>query len=280
MKVGFVGAGKVGCSLGKHLASKGVSVIGFYSRSMESAVSAADFTKSNYFSNLETLIEESDVVFITVPDDCIGVVWDQIKDLNIAGKMICHCSGSLSSKIFSGIEKAGAFGFSVHPLLAVSDRYDSYQEFPKALFTIEGCSKCLPTMKAFLKNTGLTVGEIDAENKTRYHAAAVFGSNLVVALMAAAQEEFAKCGLSDEMLHKAIEPLILGNVHKVLAQGAVNGLTGPVERNDVGTISRHLLALDSENKDVYRILSKKAITVAKAKHPDSDYSQLENILNT
>ena len=136
MKVGFVGAGKVGCSLGKLFSDSQHNLAGFYSRSFESARDAADFTKSKHFQNLETLIEECDTVFITVPDDAISGVWDSIKHMSIAGKMICHCSGSLSSNIFKDIEETGAYGFSIHPLLAVSDRYRSYQELPKALFTI------------------------------------------------------------------------------------------------------------------------------------------------
>ena len=133
-------------------------------------------TKSNYFSNLETLIEESDLLFLTVPDDAITGVWEQIKHMSIAEKMICHCSGSLSSRIFSGIENANAFGFSIHPLLAVSDRYESYQELPKALITIEGAKEHLPRLKSFLESTGLTVCEIDSETKVRYHGAAVIAS--------------------------------------------------------------------------------------------------------
>ncbi len=279
MKVGFVGAGKVGFSLGKHFAESGVSVVGYYSRSIDSAKDAAEFTKSKYFSNLETLIEESDVLFITVPDDTIGVIWEQIRPLSIAGKMICHCSGSLSSRIFSGIEETGSFGFSIHPLLAVSDRYVSYQDFPKAVFTIEGDKTHLSELKAFLEMTHLSVAEIDADSKTCYHAAAVFASNLVVALLAAAGEEFSKCGLSDEMQRKALAPLVTGNVAKVLEKGPMESLTGPVERNDVGTVSRHLQELTGLDREIYTVLSKKAVEIAQKKHPDCKYKQLEEVLN-
>lgn len=198
----------------------------------------------------------------------------------IAEKMICHCSGSLSSRIFSGIENAGAFGFSVHPLLAVSDRYESYQELPKALITIEGEKAHLPKLKSFLESTGLTVCEIDSEAKVRYHGAAVFASNLVVGLLSAASDEFAKCGLPEEHLGMAMESLVLGNVKKVLAVGGSDALTGPVERNDVGTVKKHLDEFDGINKEIYKVLSRKAMAIAEAKHPDYDYMQLEEVLNT
>ena len=37
MKVGFIGAGKVGFSLGKYFKTHGVSVVGYYSKTPESA---------------------------------------------------------------------------------------------------------------------------------------------------------------------------------------------------------------------------------------------------
>ena len=138
MKVGIIGAGKVGCSLGMLLNLQYNNVLGFYSRSLQSSKEAAQFTKTKQYFELEELVEESDTIFLTVPDDVIEEVWNCLKRFPIKGKMICHCSGSLSSTIFSNIEDTGAYGFSIHPLLAISDRYSSYKELPKAIFTIEG----------------------------------------------------------------------------------------------------------------------------------------------
>ena len=278
MKVGFVGAGKVGFSLGKLFADSRHDLVGFYSRSSSSAQDAADFTKSKHFQNLETLIKESDTVFITVPDDAISMVWNSIKTMSIAGKMICHCSGSLSSNIFWDIEETGAFGFSIHPLLAVSDRYKSYQELPKALFTIEGNAEHMPEIKALLEESGLKVQVIGADVKTRYHGAAVMCSNLVVGLVQAAEDEFLKCGFSEEQLADAITPLLVGNIKKVLSAGTQAALTGPIERGDIGTVEKHLKTFEGIDRQVYKTLSLKTLEVAKAKHPQADYSTLELLL--
>ena len=37
MKIGFVGAGKVGFTLGKYFQSKGISVVGYFSKNIASA---------------------------------------------------------------------------------------------------------------------------------------------------------------------------------------------------------------------------------------------------
>ena len=280
MKVGFIGAGKVGCSLGKLFAETQHNLTGFYSLTSSSAESAADFTNSTYFQNLEDLIQDSDTVFITVPDDAITAVWEQLKHMSIAGKMICHCSGSLSSEIFRDIKETGAYGFSVHPLLAVSDRYTSYQELPKALFTIEGDESHIIDIEELLHTSNLQSARISADVKTRYHGAAVLCSNLVVALIQAAEDELRICGFSEEQLADAIAPLLLGNVNKVLSVGTKAALTGPIERNDVGTVKKHLDTFEGIDREIYKVLSKKTCEIAKDKHPSANYEALEQLLNS
>ena len=78
MKTGFIGAGKVGFTLGKFFCSKGstdctessnsIKVTGYYSRNTQSAEEAAKFTGTKAFTDIGALIEASDVLFLTVPD--------------------------------------------------------------------------------------------------------------------------------------------------------------------------------------------------------------------
>ena len=48
MRIGFIGAGKVGYSLGRYLKEHHISISGYYSRSLQSAMDAADFTGTNF----------------------------------------------------------------------------------------------------------------------------------------------------------------------------------------------------------------------------------------
>lgn len=77
MKLGFIGAGKVGTTLAKYLAPHH-TIIGFTSHSYKSAEEAADFTGSRAFEHFEELIPLCDTVFITVPDGQIETVWNEI----------------------------------------------------------------------------------------------------------------------------------------------------------------------------------------------------------
>ena len=56
MRVGFIGAGKVGFSLGKYLVSNNVTVTGYFSKSSKSAKLAADFTSTKDYSSLENIL--------------------------------------------------------------------------------------------------------------------------------------------------------------------------------------------------------------------------------
>ena len=78
-----------------------IDLNGYYSKSKHSAKEAAIFTGTKKYDNLEMLIEDSDAIFITTPDSEIQGVWNKINRLSIKGKLICHCSGSISSEIFS-----------------------------------------------------------------------------------------------------------------------------------------------------------------------------------
>ena len=125
IKIGLIGAGKVGFTLGKYLGQYDKKITGYYSRNIKSSREAADFTKSVCFESIESLVKECDIIIITTPDGEIKNVWDSIKRLPITGKIICHCSGSLSSKVFSDIDNHNAYGYSIHPMFAISSKYNS-----------------------------------------------------------------------------------------------------------------------------------------------------------
>lgn len=275
MNTGFIGAGKVGFSMGKYLTERGEHVTGYYSRSAHSSKEAAEFTDTRQYLSLKDLVGDSDALFLTVPDGVIGSVWEQLKTLPIQNKRIIHCSGAMSSAVFSDIGRYHAYGYSIHPLLAVNDKYHSYQDLAGAFFTVEGDGRYLQELKAMLEGFGNTVETIQARDKVRYHAAAAMASNLYVGLVGLCEDLLGGCGFSPENAHKALAPLILGNTENIVRYGTAQALTGPIERNDTATVQKHLENLPQEYREVYRILSKQVLKVAKKKHPGRDYTMME-----
>ncbi len=279
MHTGIIGAGKVGCSLAKYFMLHGLSLSGIFDADKKAAETAADFAGTDFEEKLEDLVRKSDVLFLTVPDGQITTVWNQVRELPIEGKYICHCSGALSARdAFPGIADRGAFGYSIHPLFAVSDRFHSYKELSDAYFTIEGDKWHLEEIKEFFQSFGNPVRLIDASDKIKYHCAAAICSNQVIALIKESLDLLSDCGFDEESALAALKPLIAGNVHKVLLDGCAASLTGPVERGDVQTVKKHLGCLSEKDRKLYAMLSEKLLSVAGQKNPDRDYSALAALL--
>lgn len=278
IKFGFIGAGKVGFSLGKYLKENNIDISGYYSKSQHSAKEAAIFTNTRQYNNLENLIKNSDTIFITTPDNQIADVWNEIKRVPIKEKLICHCSGSISSEVFSNINNHGAYGYSIHPMFAISDKYNSYKNLSQAFITIEGHEKYIENLRILFLHLGNDVAIIKKENKILYHAASVTVSNLVLGLINNSINYLEECGFTQEMAIKALYPLIENNLRNVKERGAVNSLTGPIERGDLSTVINHLNVIPEEDKELYRLLSKNILKIAKVKNLNRDYKNLEEYL--
>ena len=280
MEIGFIGAGKVGTSMGKYLTERGVKVSGYYSRTYQSAAEAADFTGTRAYETIESLVEDNEAVFLTVPDGAITSVWEQIRVLPIQNKIISHFSGSLSSAVFSDISRRGAYGYSIHPLFAINDRFRSCRELSRAVFTIEGDEVRLQQLKYLFSGLGNRVVVIGQENKTLYHAAAAMASNLYVGLVGECERLLESCGFSAEDAHEALSPLIEGNTENIVKYGPEAALTGPIERNDAATVLAHLNALEGNDREVYQVLSREVLRVAEEKHSDRNYDEIKGALQS
>ena len=278
MKIGFIGAGKVGVSLGKYFSENGMEILGYFSRTERSAREAAEFTGSELFLSPEQLIIGSDAVFLTVTDGAIKDTYLSLPKELLKGKQLCHCSGAMSAEeAFPNISDFGAKGTSIHPLFPISSKTESYMELRNAFFCIEG--GCAAEWSAILSDMGNPTRIITSDIKNRYHAACSVASNLVCGLMAESAELLEQCGFTEEEALSALEPLAMSNMKRIFTVGPTAALTGPVERNDVSTIKKHIACINGGNdSDIYRAVSKKLTEMAKERHPQADYTEMEKLL--
>jgi predicted short-subunit dehydrogenase-like oxidoreductase (DUF2520 family) len=276
MNIGFIGAGKAGFCLGQYLAEKGQALVGYASRSPGPAQEAASLTGSAYFPDPMALIKAADLIFLTVPDGLIESVWLSLADGPVAGKIFAHCSGSLSSEAFVGIESKGAQGISLHPLMAIPDKLRSHKLLAETFFAIEGPEPALSRVLGLVASLGNEVRPLDKAKKPLYHCAAAFVSNFSVALAFAGAEMLESCGLGEAQ--GALFRLMLSNARSIGEYGPVAALTGPVERGDAGTVAGHLAVLSGEDRELYRLLAKKLLKVAALKRPERDYASLAALL--
>ena len=272
MKIGFIGAGKAGTSLGIHFMKNGIALSGYYSKSKNSSKQAADYTKSTAFSNLDQVVANSDMIFVTTPDGIIEQIAQILSELDISTKILCHCSGSLSSEIFSC---TNGIKVSAHPMLSISSKNI---DMSKAFFTLEGDVVGLEALAEIFKKTKNKTIVIKSESKIKYHCAASLASNLMIALAEKSIKMLKDCGFERKSAIELLGPLMENNIKAICENGTVGALTGPVERCDKDTVAAHLDILDEKDKEIYRLLSLELINVAREKNKERNYSSLKKLL--
>ena len=273
----------MGCSLGRFLRENGETVSGYYSRSSAGAGYAAQLTGTAAFGTLREIASASDMIFLTVPDGEITKAYRQLleeadpEDLN--GVYLYHCSGALPAReAFPDAESYGMRTASVHPLFPVSNKETVWQELKNAYFCLEGDAEAVSAAEVMLQCCGARTQQIDPADKTKYHAGCVMASNLVIALLQQSFDLLCDCGFTPESAAAAIRPLAQSNLDHVFADGCVQALTGPVERNDCVTVEKHLQTLSGQTENIYRTLSRTLTDIAREKHPETDYTQLRRLL--
>jgi len=277
MPIGFIGAGKVGKALGKYFRLNDLDIVGIYDVDPKVSKNASELIGVNFFAKLQDLVFKSEILFLTVSDKAIEAVWAEIVKFDLNGKIIIHCSGALSSRIFARIDELGAFGYSLHPVMTINDSPDSYQSLVSAHFTLEGSHEKLDVVKELIATFGNSVHVIDEEHKSLYHCAAVFSSNFMLAVAEISMKLLERCGFDDEG-QKILFPLMETSIKNVINEGTIMALTGPVERGDASTIEKHLNVLNQNEKQLYSLLSQTLIDVAEVKNPEIDYEILKKVV--
>ncbi len=265
VRIGFIGAGKVGCSLARYLRENGAELAGFFSRTHEHAQEAAAFAGGEAFETAADAAFASDVTFLTCTDAELPKIATELAAVlgeDADSKVFAHCSGALASDVLAPLREAGAAVCSAHPLYAVSSRFGCWQELSRAWFTLEGDGAAVETVEALLADCGNHVARIPASEKVRYHAAAVMASNLVVGLYQMASNELVTCGFTLDDAQSALAPLFLGNAEHIAAAGTRASLTGPAARGDKATIVAHLSCLSGDTREVYRQLTEVLYRIA------------------
>lgn len=280
MKIGIIGAGRVGCSIGRYLKEKGARLAGYYDVDSAAAKETAEYTKTEIFESISHLAEDSEIIFITTPDSYIIPVWNELKTLSLKNQIICHCSGALSSDSFSGSEHMEVSCCSIHPMLPFSNKFSSFEQLNNAFFTIEGQEYAVKIMTELFNSFGNELCHIDGAQKAKYHAAASILSNQVIAVLDMGYSLLEECGFSRSEALKATSQLVRRNMENVISCDCAGALTGPIERGDVQTVQKHIACLDNkEDIELYKMLGKKLVKIAEKKNPDRDYKKMEDLLN-
>jgi len=271
MKIGFIGAGKVGYSLAKWFNLKYPNIVkGIYSKSLEDSIDLSKFSISEYYKNINDLIYDCDTLFLTVNDDSISLIVDELIKLNVKNKILIHTSGSYSSLIFKELNNSNCC-LSIHPLYAFNDKYESYKNLDDIYFTIEGNLKYINDLKELFNNK---IIEIKSKDKEKYHLASSIISNMVCGLVDVAKSLYEEVGIDDM---KYYLPLLNNNINNINQYGVYKSLTGPIIRNDYNTIKKHISNLKENDLMIYKYLGLHLVKMSE-EITNNDYSKIKELL--
>jgi len=266
LTVGFVGAGTVGTALAVSLYRAGYPIVAVASRSFSSARKLAGLVANCHpYQTAQEVADVAELVFITTPDDVISHIASEVKWRK--GQNVIHCSGAHSIDILESAERLGAKVASFHPLQTFASIDEAINNLPGSTFALEAQEPLLSRLKELCSSLNGKWVELKPGDKVLYHIAAVFVSNYVVTLIKLALDLWRSCGVPPKEATKSLLPLLKGTVNNIDNIGLPDCLTGPIARGDLGTISKHLNALETENSSVlttYRDLGLQTIPIALA----------------
>lgn len=249
IKFCIVGAGNVGTSLTYLLSQAGFEFVGASSRTLESASKACEFAGGGRaVTDVEELVQKSNMAFITTPDDAIEEVSGRIAELkNLSGRLVvAHCSGALSSGSLNAAREAGCQVGSMHPLQSIASPERGIKVLPGSYCCIEGDPTAVELLVEIAEAIGMEPMVIPSKKKSLYHAGAVMACNYLVTLedIAVRLEESAGIERGDAL--RALMPLVRGTVDNLDEVGLPMALTGPISRGDIGTLHGHIDSLRDE----------------------------------
>jgi predicted short-subunit dehydrogenase-like oxidoreductase (DUF2520 family) len=267
LTIGFIGSGITGTALATRLDQQGYRIAAVSSRTLASAEKLAQRMKyCRVYKTAQEIADNAQFVFITTPDDVIGEVAARIRWYK--GQSIVHCSGAHSIDIIESARQFGANTGCLHPLQTFASIEQAIENLPGSTFAIEAEEPLLTILKEMSTAMAGHWVILEANDKVLYHTAAVFACNYLITLMKLATDLWQDFGVSREQAIKALLPLLRGTLSNIENVGLPNCLTGPIARGDLGTIKKHLEALEKESPyllSTYKQLGLQTLPIALAK---------------
>ena len=260
--VGIVGPGRAGLGLAAALRRARVRVLGVHGRRASAAPPGLKLSSGG----TPPWLAAAGVVVLAVPDDALpAVVAELARGGGLApGAVVLHLSGALTSEVLAPLAALGAATGSMHPLVAFApDPAKVPGQLRGATFALEGDLEAVGVADAIVRRLGGVPATIAPELKPLYHAGAVFASNYLVGLVAAAARLLERAGIAGADAVAALSPLVRATVANLEAAGPAAALTGPIARGDFATVRRHLMALSPADAELYRALGRETLKLAR-----------------
>ncbi len=217
---------------------------------MENALLLAREVHATATDDWKYLNLESDCYIISVSDDAIAAIAEQLSRIIPSSAIVTHTSGATSSEVFKEhFEHYGVF----YPLQTFSkNRQANFEKLP---FCIGASNQYTENQLVKLAKTICpNVYLIDDKQRAVLHVAAVFANNFTNHLLTISETILVKENIPFDLL----KPLISETIDKIKTHTPEIMQTGPARRGDKVTLKRHETYLEKypTYQKIYEILSK------------------------
>lgn len=284
VKITFIGAGKLACSLVPALLDKNYKIVSIYDIHLESAADIAlKYNIKNYSDALFNFDPDSNIFILAVPDGEIKKVVGLLSLLNIDFKksLVIHTSGSRNIHLMDSLKEEGAHIASLHLMQTFPGRKKVNLKGSYAAVETENeeVNKFLTDLATELELQPIS---ISPEEKVYYHLLGVLASNFLAANMYSAEmsNELMSNPIPD--LFKLLKPIINSTYSNITKMGSAEALSGPIERGDFETIEMHVNALSNNYELQFHYVST-SITLLEVVHtrgniPNREYGKIKLFL--
>ncbi|CAM1341624.1 Rossmann-like and DUF2520 domain-containing protein [Tenacibaculum aestuarii] len=240
IKVVIIGGGNVATHLANAFSkANDVLLVQVYARNIKQIEHLKDVTS---ITNSIELLKEADVYIIAVSDDAISHVSSKIKN-----SLVVHTSGSVAMQSLQNAGRKGIF----YLLQSFSkDKEVNFDEIPFCLEAENEQDSLL--LETLAKTIGKKIYHINSEQRKRLHVAAVFVNNFTNHMYKIGADICNEYQVPFEILY----PLIQETAEKITKLNPEAAQTGPAKRNDQKTIQNHLALLNTEQQEIYKLITK------------------------
>ena len=230
MNIVCIGAGRLAHHLMPVLRDADCTIIQVYDRNAEKALLLTRKLESgSAISDLSELDVHADLYLLMVSDDAIPEVAAQIENLYSIQGIGVHCSGTLPVNVLS-FYKRGVF----YPLQTFSENHNVDWSKVPIIITSDN-DEVVSTLTKLASKITSGVYEMNDQQKSGLHLAAVFANNFTNHMLTIAEKICTENNVPFEILR----PLIETTIQKAMDKGPLVSQTGPAVRGDESTIEKH-----------------------------------------
>ena len=263
LRIGFIGAGRLGKTLAWSFAQRGLQVAAVASTTRASAESLAAPIAGCAVAGLQEVVDACDLVFVTTPDGAIAASVALARWRT--GVAAVHCSGVTEVAALDKAALEGAMVGGFHPLQTFGDPAAAVRSMAGCTITIEAEEPLNTTLVALAGRLECNVNRLPPGMRGRYHAAAGYMSQFINALLGETSKIWQSWGATEAEMMRALLPLARGTLASIESAGIAAGMPGPVSRGDVGSVAKHVTALsefDQATLELYVQLCERTVVLA------------------